>query len=75
MGCSCSGQLGRKVWPFNHDGSNTVWRTILWIAPDRGIAYLAAANASDILANDDILQVLDTIIASLINETDTVGEP
>ena len=54
---------------LHHDGSNTFWRTILWIAPDRGIAYVAAANASDVLANDDIFWVLDAIVGSLINET------
>lgn len=42
---------GTALW---HDGSNGVWRTVLWIAPDRGIAYLAAANAADIFANDTI---------------------
>ena len=52
-----------------HDGTNTVWRTVLWIAPERGIAYLAAANASDVLTSDDILGVLDSIIGSLIAET------
>ena len=57
---------GMAIW---HDGSNGVWRTVLWIAPERGIAYVAAANASDILANDDIFRVLDGIVGSLINET------
>ena len=57
---------GIALW---HDGSNGVWRTVLWIAPELGIAYIAAANDSDIFANDDILQVLDAIVAGLINET------
>ena len=54
---------------LTHSGSNIVWRTVLWIAPDRGIAYLAAANASGVLANDDILWVLEGIVDRLINET------
>ena len=62
---------GIALW---HDGSNGVWRTVLWIAPDRGIAYLAAANASDVLTNDEILQVLDAIVGSLINETLDSGQ-
>ena len=54
---------------LTHSGSNGVWRTVLWIAPEIGIAYVAAANASDVLANDDIFWVLDGIVGSLINET------
>ena len=57
---------GIALW---HDGSNGVWRTVLWIAPELGIAYVAAANASDIFANDEIFWVLDGIVAGLINET------
>ena len=54
---------------LNHAGSNGVWRTTLWIAPDSGIAYLAAANASDIFANDTIYWMLNSIVGSLIDET------
>ena len=48
-----------------HAGSNTYWHSILWIAPNRDIAYLAVANSSD----DDTFTMLDGIIASLIGET------
>ena len=54
---------------LSHNGSNTFWTTTLWIAPDRGIAYLAATNASDLLAHDTIGWVLDFIVGSLIDET------
>ena len=54
---------------LHHDGSNTFWYTNLWIAPDRDIAYLAAANASDVLINNTMFWVLDGIISSLIDET------
>ena len=54
---------------LHHAGSNTIWRTILWIAPDRDIAYIAAANASDVLIHDTIFWVLDAIVGSLIDET------
>ena len=53
---------------LHHDGSNTVWRTVLWIAPDRGIAYVAAANAAHLIHNT-MFWVLDAIIGSLIDET------
>ena len=70
--------VGQRGWAegmvISHDGSNTVWRTILWIAPNRGIAYLAAANASDVLANDEISWVLDGIVAGLINERLVLGQ-
>ena len=54
---------------ISHNGSNTFWTTTLWIAPDRGIAYLAAANASDILTHDTIGWLLDFIVGSLIDVT------
>ena len=54
---------------MHHGGSNTFWYTVLWIAPDRDIAYLAAANASDVLVDNTMFWVLDAIVASLISET------
>ena len=54
---------------LHHAGSNTVWRTILWIAPDRDIAYVAVANASDVLIHDTMFWILDGIVGSLIDET------
>ena len=40
-----------------HSGSNTYWRTWLWIDPARGEAYLAAGNArrSDMHETDDLV--------------------
>ena len=52
-----------------HDGSNTYWMTVLWIAPDRDIAYLAAANAAGVLTDNTIYWLLDSIVLSLRNET------
>ena len=54
---------------LHHAGSNTVWRTILWIAPDRDIAYVSVANASDVLIHDTMFWILDGIVGSLIDET------
>lgn len=50
---------------LTHEGTNLTWSTVLWMAPDRGIAYLAAANAWD----PEIFAVLDTVIAGLITDT------
>lgn len=49
---------------FNHTGASCCWRTTLWIAPNRGVAYVAAANSRD--RDDDIKDILDSIILSLI---------
>ena len=54
---------------LEHSGSNTYWMTVLRIAPDRDIAYLAAANASDVLTDNTMFWVLDGIVSSLIDET------
>ena len=53
---------------LTHQGTNLTWSTWLWVAPDRGIAYLAAANAWD----QEIFMTggaLDSAIAGLITET------
>lgn len=47
---------------LGHGGSNTNWRTLLRIAPDRGVAYLAVANAYE----EDTLGHLDFIVSRLI---------
>ena len=60
-----------------HEGDNTFWNSVLWVAPDRGIAYLAAANASlfHLDAEDaDLFNVLDTIVFSLITDTLPEGQ-
>ena len=53
---------------LNHDGTNTSWRTILWIAPNRSIAYLAAANAADYYDGDDTWYTLDSVITSVATD-------
>ena len=55
---------------LTHQGTNLTWSTWLWVAPDRGIAYLAAANAWD----PDTFGVLDTVIAGLITDTLPSGQ-
>ena len=48
---------------LTHTGSNTYWRATVWLAPNTGKAYIAAANATD----DETHGVLDAIIWKLIN--------
>ena len=59
---------------LTHDGSNTLWSATLSIAPDRGIAYLAAANAGDPTTSNEVFPVLHSIVESLINETLVSGQ-
>ena len=52
-----------------HNGTNGYWRTVLWVAPERGLAYLVAANSADDLASDWGLGVLDAIVYRLVTAT------
>ena len=49
-----------------HDGSAGGWQVILWIAPERGLAYVAVANAKD-------SGIIDSIIASLVTNEELPG--
>ena len=55
---------GGKV--LHHDGTNLNWRTALWIAPNRSVAYLAVSNAADFYDGDDTYWTIDSVIGSLI---------
>jgi len=67
---------GWFVWPrpwaaghvLHHDGSNLSWRSALWIAPNRNVAYLAVANAADFFDGDDTYWTIDSVIGSLIKD-------
>ncbi len=48
---------------LSHGGSNTVWHTVVWVAPNLNRAYVAAANSSDA----DTSSLLDGIIEALIS--------
>ena len=50
-----------------HTGASCCWRTVLWVAPERRVAYVAASNASDIFEDDHIHDVLESVIGNLIN--------
>ena len=51
---------------LSHGGSNAYWQSALWIAPNRNVAYLAVANASDLYDGDDTWWTIDSVIGSLI---------
>ena len=51
-----------------HDGTNTRWHAMLWIAPSIGVAYVAVANSSDFLEDRGVYTSLDSIIFSLITD-------
>ncbi len=55
---------------LNHNGSNAYWYSVLWIAPERGLAYVAVANSADIFEDRGVLQLLDSIIFSLIRDSE-----
>ena len=49
---------------LNHDGSSCCWHTTLWVAPNLGVAYVAAANSYD---RESTYGLLDSIIGNLID--------
>ena len=58
--------LCRRPWAggctLTHTGSNTMWYCVAWVAPNRGFAVLAAANA----AGDDAAAACDEVASTLI---------
>ena len=53
---------------LSHNGSNLQWHTALWIAPNRNVAYLAVANASDLPDGNQTWRMLDSIVWNLIQD-------
>lgn len=47
-----------------HDGSNTMWYAVIWLAPSKNAAYLAATNA----ASDKAFPACDQAISRMIKE-------
>lgn len=56
------GWAGGKV--LMHAGSNRMWYAVVWLAPNKNAAYLAATNAG----NDQAAQACDKAITKLIVE-------
>ena len=56
---------------LSHGGRGVSWRAWVWIAPDRGLAYVAFANAGD--REDSLASVLHSIVARLVTNEDLPG--
>jgi len=55
------GDTGRVL---NHNGSNTMWFCVAWIAPEKGFAVLVTTN----VGGDDAGKATDEAAAALIRE-------
>ena len=60
---------------MQHDGSNLSWRSNLWIVPERGLAYLAVANAADFHEGDDTFWTVTSIIYRLVEDGPALVSP
>jgi CubicO group peptidase (beta-lactamase class C family) len=47
---------------LTHGGSNTMWFVVVWIAPERNLAFLAATNKG----GNDAVRACDEVIGALI---------
>jgi CubicO group peptidase (beta-lactamase class C family) len=56
---------GGKV--LTHGGSNTLWFALIWIAPQRNLAFLAATN----LGTGAAFAACDTVVGKLIEMTES----
>ena len=67
-------QITTRSWAngmvLTHAGTNTYWRSMLWIAPSRGFAFLAVANISDFHIELGVDNALDSIIFTLIQNSE-----
>ena len=61
---------GTAPW---HDGSNVLWYVMLHIAPERGLAYVVAANASDFIEDQGVVDALNSIVAGLVTNEELPG--
>ena len=50
---------------LHHTGSNTQWYTNVWLAPERGWAFVVVANFG---GDDDAFRCTDAVVAALIAE-------
>ena len=48
---ACGGVCGRRAWAggrtLMHNGSNTMWYVVMWLAPERDFAVIAATNTGE----------------------------
>lgn len=56
---------GPVIW---HDGSNTLWYAVVWIAPRRNAAFLAATNTADCPIDDAGFWATDAAVGAMIQK-------
>jgi CubicO group peptidase (beta-lactamase class C family) len=66
MGWGVSKRGWAKGKVLNHAGSNTMFFTVIWIAPERNFACVVSTNVDD--AGNDIEKACDGIVGKLIEE-------
>ena len=54
------GWAGGTTW--THNGSNTMWYAVMWVAPEKQAAYVAATNVAGNVGD----KVCDGAVAMLI---------
>ena len=68
-------EVTRRPWAggrvLTHAGSNKAWFCVAWVAPDRGFAVLAAANAG----GDEAAKACDDVAAALIGRHAAARRP
>jgi hypothetical protein len=47
-----------------HNGSNTMWYVVMWLAPERNFSVVAATN----IASSDAEQGCDEVAAAMIHQ-------
>ena len=59
--------ISKRDWAngttLSHNGSNTMWFAVMWVAPERGAAFVAATNT----ASEGAEQACDDAVAALIS--------
>lgn len=63
-GCGSWAQLGPET--FGHDGSNTMFYTLVRVAPQRNAAVVINANCADEAAKRAVYEMLDRVTARLM---------
>jgi hypothetical protein len=53
-----------------HGGSNTMWFALIWLAPQRDEAYIAATN----IGSSTAFPACDTVIGKLIELSSVLGD-
>ena len=58
---------------IRHNGSNTYWFSTLWIAPERGVAYVVVANSADFYEDRGVVDAVYSIVAGLVTNEELPG--